>query len=64
MRETPLEVSIRYSHGITWPTSKEVVIQRMQQNGAPEEVLQALRATDQPRFVSPTDIHMILRQIA
>ncbi|HEV2820884.1 MAG TPA: DUF2795 domain-containing protein [Solirubrobacteraceae bacterium] len=51
-------------HGVTWPVSKEVLLERMQRNGAPEDVLQALRAADHPRFVSPTDVHMILREIA
>lgn len=61
MRETPLETSVKYTRGITWPASKDTVIQTMQRNGAPEDVLQALRSNPKTRFVANTDVHMILR---
>ena len=62
MRETPLEASSRYVHGIIWPATKETVLEAMQRNGAPEDVLQPLRAANHPRFVAPSDVHMVLRR--
>lgn len=64
MRQTPLEVTSRYVHGIIWPATKETVLQAMQQNGAPDDVLQALRGIDHPRYVAPSDVHQLLWRYA
>ena len=60
MRQTPLEASSRYVHGIIWPATKETVLEAMQRNGAPDDVLEALRSVNHPRFVAPSDVHQLL----
>ncbi len=60
MQETPLEASRKYVVGIGWPASKEEVLTAVERNGAPEDVMQVLRAVDKPRFVSATDVHQAL----
>ncbi len=64
MRETPLEVSSKYVHGVTWPVSKGELVEAMERNGAPDDVLQNVSSAPVARFVSPTDIHMALRSLA
>ncbi len=60
MRETPLEVSLKYVHGITWPVTKPVLIEAMERNGAPPDVLAAMHESDKTRFVSPAAVQMVL----
>ncbi|MBA3304607.1 MAG: DUF2795 domain-containing protein [Thermoleophilaceae bacterium] len=60
MRETPLEVSSKYVHGITWPVLKGELIETMQRNGAPEDVLEVVRSFRLARFVAPSDVHQAL----
>ena len=60
MRETPLEVSLRYVGGIRWPANKADVLEAMKRNGAPEDVLQTVRSAGKARFVAPSDVHMAL----
>ena len=57
MKETPLEVSLKYVHGVTWPVLKGELLQAMQQNGAPDDVLETVRADPLERFVAPSDVH-------
>ncbi|CAN5118356.1 hypothetical protein BH20ACT20_BH20ACT20_02200 [soil metagenome] len=64
MRETPLEASLKYVNGVTWPINKAELLEAMQRNGAPDDVLQNVRSAPVARFVSPTDIHMALRSLA
>ncbi|MBA3358907.1 MAG: DUF2795 domain-containing protein [Thermoleophilaceae bacterium] len=60
MRETPLEVSSKYVHGVTWPVSKGELLEAMERNGAPDDVLQTIRSADLARFVAPSDVHQAL----
>ncbi len=60
MDDTPVEATQKYIDGIVWPASKEEVITAVQQNGAPEDILQALRSVDKERFVSPSEIQNVL----
>ncbi len=64
MDDTPVEATHKYIDGIVWPASKEEVITAVQQNGAPEDILQALRSVDKERFVSPSEIQNVLRKQA
>jgi|AntDryMetagUQ889_1029465.scaffolds.fasta_scaffold02599_2 hypothetical protein len=57
MRETPLEVSLRYVGGIRWPANKADVLEAMKRNGAPEDVLQTVRSFWRERYASPADVH-------
>ncbi len=61
MRETPLDVSLQYVRGVTWPARKPDLLEAMERNGAPGDVLEAVRAFRLERFVAPSDVHMALR---
>lgn len=60
MDETPLEVTQKYIDGIVWPASKDEVITAIEHNGAPDDVIQALRDVDKERFVAPSEIQNVL----
>ncbi len=60
MKETPLEVSSKYVNGVIWPVTKEVLLEAMERQGAPDDVLQTVRAAPQARFVAPSDVHQAL----
>ncbi len=60
MEETPLEATRKYVEGVTWPVDKETLIERMEANGAPDDVLQTLRDTDKDRFTAPSEIQNAL----
>lgn len=60
MRDTPVNITAKYVHGFTWPASKEEILAGMERNGAPEDVLQVIRAYDHPRFASANDVHQAL----
>lgn len=60
MDDTPVEATQKYIDGIVWPASKDEVIRVVAHNGAPDDIVQALRAADKPRFVSPSDIANVL----
>jgi len=60
MEETPLEVSSKYVHGVTWPVVKEELLAAMERNGAPDDVLETVRSAPQARFVAPSDVHQAL----
>ncbi|MDP8967879.1 MAG: DUF2795 domain-containing protein [Actinomycetota bacterium] len=50
----------QYVEGLEWPCTKEEVLEAVERNGAPDDVLQALRATEKDRFAGPNDVHSIL----
>ena len=60
MKETPLEVSSKYVHGVIWPVAKEELLVAMERNGAPDDVLQTVRSAPVARFVAPSDVHQAL----
>jgi hypothetical protein len=64
MEEAPVEVTQKYIDGITWPASKEDVRDALQRNGAPDDVVQALRSANKDRFVGPNDLHATLWKAA
>ncbi len=64
MDQTPVEATQKYFHGIVWPTSKQEVITTAERNGAPEDILQALRSVDKQRFVGPAEVHNVLWKAA
>ncbi len=64
MDETPVEATQKYFEGIIWPASKDEVLSAAQQNGAPDDVLQALRTADKDRFFAPSDVHNALWKAA
>ncbi|HWF52515.1 MAG TPA: DUF2795 domain-containing protein [Solirubrobacteraceae bacterium] len=64
MEEAPVEVTQRHIDGIAWPASKDDVLGALRQNGAPDDVLQAVSSADKERFVGPNDLHAILWKAA
>ena len=57
MEETPLEVTTKYVHDVLWPASKEDVLQAVENNGAPDDVLETIRGIDKDTFTGPNDVH-------
>lgn len=60
MERTPVETVAKYVHGLTWPANKGEVLDVLQRNGAPEDVLQIVRSSNRERFASPNDVHAAL----
>ncbi len=64
MEDTPVEATQKYIDGIQWPASKDDVLQAMEGNGAPEDVLGAVRNEDKERFTGPNEVHHALWKAA
>lgn len=64
MEDTPIEVTTKYIDGIVWPASKQDVLSTMERNGAPEDVLQALRSVEREDFTGPNEVHNVLWKVA
>ncbi|MBW3653382.1 MAG: DUF2795 domain-containing protein [Actinobacteria bacterium] len=60
MDETPIEAVQQYVEGLEWPCTKEEVLEAVERNGAPDDVLQALRGAEKDRFAGPNDVHSVL----
>ena len=60
MRETPVEATSKYVHGVTWPARKDEVLAALERNGAPDDVLQTIRSYDHERFAGPNEVHQAL----
>ncbi len=60
MEETPLDATRKYVDGIIWPADKETVLEAMEGNGAPDDVLQTLRDLDKDRFRAPSEVQNAL----
>ena len=60
MDEKPIEAMQKYVDGIHWPATKDEVVEAVERNGAPDDVLQALRASDKDRFAGPNEVHNVL----
>lgn len=56
MRETPIVVTQRYVQGIGWPVSRDELLRALERNGAPDDVLQALRTVPKERFTGPSEV--------
>ena len=62
MNESPLDELQRYGRGIIYPTTKDLVYQWMQHNGAPQHVIDKL-ATLPTRVAGPHEVLIALRRI-
>lgn len=62
MNNTPLEVTRTYTRGLRFPASKEQVLDALQRNGAPRDVVEIIDSRPHAKFASPADIMVILRQ--
>ncbi len=56
MRETPVEAAGKYGRGIVYPCGKEQVIEAVERNGGPPEMIERLRASSYDRFTQPSEI--------
>ena len=55
MDVNPIEVQ-RHLGGVDYPASKADVVATAEQNGAPQEIIDALQATDADQFDGPDDV--------
>lgn len=60
MQEKPIEVVQKYVDGVNWPASKDEVIEAVERNGAPDDVVEAIRSIDKDRLAGPNDVHNVL----
>lgn len=60
MEEKPLEVTQKYLDGVQWPAGKDDVLEAAESNGAPDDVLEAIRAMDKDRLTGPNEVHNAL----
>jgi hypothetical protein len=60
MEETPLEATQKYVDGIQWPASKDTVLEAVESNGAPDDVVRVIREMDKERFTGPNEVHNAL----
>ncbi|WP_261165086.1 DUF2795 domain-containing protein [Microbacterium sp. Marseille-Q6965] len=52
---TPIELQ-KYLGGVDYPVSKEDLVARARDNGAPDDLVSALESAGQDSFDSPTDV--------
>lgn len=57
MQDTPIEVLQKYVDGVDWPASKDDVVQAVQSNGAPDDVVEQIRSSEKDRFTGPNEVH-------
>ena len=60
MRETPLDVTVKYLEGVQWPADKDEVVAAAERNGAPADVVDALRSSEHERYAGPNAVHNAL----
>lgn len=61
MYETPLDELHRYLHGVVYPTTRDVVLQTAERNGAPAAAMQRLSAL-RSRVAGPHEALIVLRE--
>jgi hypothetical protein len=52
---TPIELQ-KYLSGVDYPASKEDLVKTARDQGAPDELIQALESASEDSFDSPTDV--------
>ncbi len=52
---TPIELQ-KYLSGVDYPASRDDLVQTARDQGAPDELVQALESASQDSFDSPTDV--------
>lgn len=60
MEETPIEVTQKYVGRLNWPASKDEVLESVQSNGAPDDVVELIRGMDRETFTGINDVHQLL----
>lgn len=60
-QETPLDEMQRYLHGMVYPSTRDLVLQTAESNGAPSHVLQRLSAL-RSRVAGPHEVLIVLRE--
>ena len=59
MDVNPIELQ-KHLKGVDYPASKDDLVAAAESNGAPDEVLDALRSADQDTFDAPTAVERAL----
>jgi len=62
MSEAPFEQLNRYVRGVHYPSSREIVVEAAQRNGAPADVIERLNHLI-PRVAGPHEVLIALRQL-
>jgi hypothetical protein len=52
---TPIELQ-KYLSGVDYPASKDDLVRTAEEQGAPDDLLEALRSASSDSFDSPTDV--------
>jgi len=60
VRDTPLDVTVKYLEGIEWPANRAELVKAAERNGAPDDIVQTLRAIDHDHFAGPNAVHNAL----
>ena len=60
MEESPVEVTQKYLDGLQWPASKEEVVHAAEGNGAPDDVVEQIRAMDRESFAGINEVHNLM----
>lgn len=61
MNDTPLDELQKYLQGVVYPTTRDVVVQTAERNGAPANTLQRLSAL-KSRVSGPHEVMIVLRE--
>lgn len=56
MEETPLEIANKYTQGLRFPASKDQVLDSLQRNGAPDDVVEIVRSKPNETYASPNEL--------
>jgi hypothetical protein len=59
MDVNPIELQ-KYLKGVEYPASKDDLTSAAESNGAPDEIVSALRGAGKDRFDAPTDVEKAL----
>jgi len=62
VNESPVDAARTYTKGLDFPASKQQVLDAFERNRAPQDVVEIIRSKSWPRFVSSSDIQMLLRE--
>jgi len=61
--ETPLEVARWNLEELSFPATKEQVLETLQHQGAPQEAVEKIRSKEHPKYSSPNEVMTYLREL-
>ncbi|MFE7844953.1 DUF2795 domain-containing protein [Microbacterium sp. NPDC057407] len=61
MADRPAAIEVqKYLGGVDYPVSKDQLVSTARENGAPDDLVEALENSDQDSFDAPTDVSSAL----